>query len=104
MNVLCIGYYDKFSRLFLGVKKHFKTKHPTAYFTIDSMYLSGYLYTLIRGQKGSWLSQKAWRLAKKNKNKYKAYLANSHKYKNFDLNKLTSSLFNRSEERRVGNE
>ncbi|HLS12135.1 MAG TPA: hypothetical protein VK050_08235 [Flavobacteriaceae bacterium] len=94
MNVLCIGYYDKFSRLFLGVKKHFKTKHPTAYFTIDSMYLSGYLYTLIRGQKGSWLSQKAWRLAKKNKNKYKAYLANSHKYKNFDLNKLTSSLFN----------
>lgn len=94
MNVLCIGYYDKFSRLFLGVKKHFKSKYPTADFTIDSMYFSGYLYTLIRRQKGNWLSLKAWRLAKKNKEKYKVHLASSRQYKNFDLDKLTSGVFN----------
>lgn len=94
MNVLCIGYYDKFSRLFLGVKKHLKNNYPTAKFTIDSMYFSGYLYTLVRGQKGNWLSLKAWRLAKKNKGKYNAFLATSHLYKNFDLDKLANSIFN----------
>lgn len=94
MNVLCIGYYDKFSRLFLGVKKHLKSNYPTAKFTVDSMYFSGYLYTLVRGQKGNWLSLKAWRLAKRNKKKYNEFLATSHLYKSFDLDKLANSIFN----------
>lgn len=94
MKVLCIGYYDKFSRLFLGVKKHLKNKYPTAKFTIDSMYFSGYLYTILRGQKGNWLSLKAWRLAKKNKEKYSTFLASSHLYKSFDLDKLVIPFFN----------
>lgn len=58
------------------------------------MYFSGYLYTLVRGQKGQWLSFKAWRLAKKNKEKYNASLASSHLYKNFNLDKLANSIFN----------
>lgn len=94
MKVLCIGYYDKFSRLFLGVKKHLKNNYPAAKFTVDSMYFSGYLYTLLHGQKGNWLSLKAWRLAKKNKERYNTLLASSHLYKDFDLDKLASSIFN----------
>lgn len=94
MNVLCIGYYDKFSRLFLKIKKHFKNIYPNAKFTVDSMYFSGYLYTLFRGQQGSFLSFKAWRLAKKNKEKYNVHLASSRLYKNFDLDKLILSIYN----------
>lgn len=94
MNVLCIGYYDKFSRLFLHIEKHLKNKFPTINFTVDSMYLSGFLYTLIRRKKGSWLSLKAWRLAKRNKKKYNHLLASSHLYKSFDLNKLINRVFN----------
>ena len=47
MNILCIGYYDKFSRFFLEIKKELKKKDENLKFTILSIHFSGFIYFLI---------------------------------------------------------
>lgn len=82
MNVICIGYFDKFSRYFLDIKKHLKANlNTTLQFKIYSIYLSGFLYAFIRFQYSSWLPLKAWLLVLKKRTFYSSKIDTSTEYK-----------------------
>ncbi|MBT8375659.1 MAG: hypothetical protein KJO22_02200 [Bacteroidia bacterium] len=98
MNVICIGYFDKFSRYFLDIKKHLKTNFSSnLHFRIYSIYFSGFLYAFIRLNHSSWLPVKAWLLVLQNKTSYKAKIASSNTYKGIEYEtfiKFHTSLSN----------
>lgn len=81
MNVLCIGFYDKFSRFFIGLKK----ETPNIKLKILSINLSGYLYSLLRFTSSSPITFKAWFKVLLNKKKYLRILQSHSTYKNIDL-------------------
>jgi capsular polysaccharide export protein len=85
MNVYCIGYYDKFSRFFLGIKKELKKKYPNLKFKISSLYWGGFLYSYIRITTSSLISFKAWINVCFNKRKYLKIVKNNLPYKNIIL-------------------
>jgi len=82
MNILCIGYYDKHSRFFLGIKKQLQKETYNLNFKINSIHLSGFLYTFLRFQYSIWLPMKVWLRAIKNKKKYITIIDSSDIYKN----------------------
>ena len=87
-KVLCIGYYDKFSRFFLQIKKQFTEDNRGVHMTILSTYLSGFLYSFIRFQGGEWISAKAWIRALKYKKIHQKYLSEDVVYKGININEL----------------
>ncbi|EDP71786.1 hypothetical protein FBALC1_04842 [Flavobacteriales bacterium ALC-1] len=82
MTVMCIGYYDKFSRFFLDIKKHLQIQHNSFInFKVYSIHFSGFLYTLFRLNFSCWLPLKAWFLVQRKKRFYKTVINSSDVYK-----------------------
>ncbi|WP_296380993.1 hypothetical protein [Winogradskyella sp.] len=82
MTVICIGYFDKFSRYFLDIERHLKNNHDVSInFKIYSIHFSGFLYTLIRLKPSSWISFKAWCLAYIKRKYYLEIISQSNTYK-----------------------
>ncbi|TBN05626.1 hypothetical protein EYD45_04955 [Hyunsoonleella flava] len=88
MKVLCIGYYDKFSRFFIGIKKELKKEFPGLEFKIKSIFFSGFFYAFIRNTSSSFLPFKSWLNVLFNKKKYLTTLNKSIVYKNINLESL----------------
>lgn len=89
MKVLCISYYDKFSRFFIGIEKELKKTTPSTQFEILSLYPSGYFYSLFRGVTSTLASFKCWLSAYKNRRKYASILSQKKPvYREFDLDRL----------------
>ena len=87
MNIICIGYYDKFSRFFLDINQHLKENHNSKVkFKIYSIFFSGFLYTLFRVKFSSWLPAKAWFLVLKTKRVYNNIINESTEYKGVVFN------------------
>lgn len=87
MNIICIGYYDKFSRFFLDINQHLKDNHNSKVrLKIYSIFLSGFLYTLFRVKFSSWLPAKAWFLVLKTKRVYNNIINESTEYKGVSFN------------------
>lgn len=82
MTVICIGYFDKFSRFFLDIEKHLKDKsNASVNLKIYSIHFSGFLYTFFRLKFSSWIPVKAWVKAKRKKRFYKKCIKASDTYK-----------------------
>ncbi|NRD24568.1 hypothetical protein HNV10_15040 [Winogradskyella litoriviva] len=82
MTVICIGYFDKFSRFFLDIEKHLKINSKTSiHFKIYSIHISGFLYTLFRLKFSSWITLKAWFLVQKKQKTYKRIINSSELFK-----------------------
>lgn len=94
MKILCIGYYDKFSRFFDYLRKDFQKKETVSEFKIFNMYLSGTLYEWLRFRKSNWISFDAWMLSRKRLKTYKQSLKESNHYKDFDLEQIISMNIN----------
>lgn len=93
MKVVCIGYYDKFARFFIGIKKQLAQTNPKLKFSIISIYLSGYLYSLLRFIPSSLISYQAlWRSYFYHKN-YKQILSKNSTYKDFAIEQLTQHYY-----------
>lgn len=88
-KVLCIGYYDKFTRFFLHLKKRIKQENQAASVVVESTYFSGFLYGLIRLQSSGWLSMRAWFRAVRKKKQYQKQLSLDKVYKGFVIDELT---------------
>lgn len=88
MKILCIGYYDKFSRFFLGIKKELKKEYPNISFKVLSIYPSGFLYAFLRFKSSSLISYKAWYNAIIKRKKYLKILNNNSEYKGIEINTL----------------
>ncbi|WP_147678947.1 capsular polysaccharide export protein, LipB/KpsS family [Algibacter pacificus] len=84
MKILCIGYYDKFSRFFLGLKK----ASPALNIKILSLYFSGYLYSIFRLTPSTLLSFKSWANALVNKKKYLNIINHQNAYKNISFESI----------------
>jgi capsular polysaccharide export protein len=90
-TILAVGYYDDFARFFLAIKKEFKKKDAEIRFTYFSIYLSGYLYFILKFNKVSFFSFRVWLQAlKKNREYTKFLLSKSISYKGINLNKIIS--------------
>ena len=88
MKILSIGYYDDFARFYLEIKKEFKKKDTQVQFKYLSLYLSGYLYFLVRLQDVSFFSFKVWMNIFFNKSKYRNIIKENKVYKGIDLDKI----------------
>lgn len=88
MNILCIGYFDKHSRFFLGIKKALNSQTHYLNLEIKSIHFSGFLYTFLRFKLSSWLSMKAWLHAILNKKKYLQVINHDTCYKDIDFKNL----------------
>lgn len=87
MKILTIGYYDDFARFFLSIKRELKSIDKNIEFKYLSLYLSGYLYFLVRLHQVSFFSFGVWTKVLINKSKYKK-LAKDKTYKGIDLDKI----------------
>ena len=67
MNILCVGYFDKFSRFFLAIERHLKKDYPYVKLNILSIHISAFLYTILRFKFSSLITFKSWFYALKNK-------------------------------------
>ncbi|MGO2102538.1 MAG: capsular polysaccharide export protein, LipB/KpsS family [Psychroflexus halocasei] len=88
MKLLCVGYYDKFSRFFIGIHKELKKKLPESEIKIASLYTSGFLYSFIRFYSSINISFKVWCKVLINYKSYKKQLQKNQT--DFDLDKLIS--------------
>ncbi len=71
MKILCLSTLDKFSRFYLDIERQLKTESESAIdLKIYSIYFSGFLYTFLRDKFSSWISLKAWFLARRRKEEY----------------------------------
>lgn len=86
MKVICVGYYDKFSRFFIGVQKALKQHGVIADFHILSIHFSGFLYTWLRRTSGFWLPLRAWRNAQEQRQKYLEICRTQHNYHGIAFN------------------
>lgn len=90
-KVLCIGYYDKFSRFFLHIKNEFYIDNQNVIIPVLSTYLSGFLYGFLRFQSSGWISARAWWKASRNRKTYLRLLTKNSTYKGFDIEKLITN-------------
>jgi capsular polysaccharide export protein len=87
MTIICIGYYDKFSRFFLDIKRHLNIKTDSKInFKIYSIHLSGFLYTFLRFSFSCWLPFKAWLLARRKRKVYSQIIIENKSYQGIDWN------------------
>ena len=87
MKILTVGYYDDFARFFLSIKKELKTRNPNIQFNYLSLYLSGWLYFIVRFQRASFFSFKVWVNTFIKRNKYNEFLNNKF-YKGINLDNI----------------
>lgn len=88
MKLLCVGYYDKFSRFFIGIHKELKKELPKSDIKIASLYTSGFLYSFIRFYSSVNISFKAWCKVLMNYKSYKKQLLKNQI--DLDLDELIS--------------
>ncbi|BAO76640.1 hypothetical protein [Winogradskyella sp. PG-2] len=90
MTVLCLGYFDKFSRFFLDIKKNLQngSSQPLD-FKVYSIHFSGFLYTLLRLKFSSWIALKARFLVRRKKASYIGIINETKLYKNLPYNDYT---------------
>lgn len=88
MQLICIGYYDKFSRLFIGIEKALKKDGLETSILIVSIYLSGFLFGWLRFKKSLIAPFAAWRLAKKQKQKYFKIIEEGDYYRSINFKEL----------------
>lgn len=88
MKVICIGYYDKFSRFFIGVEKALQNKGFSTQFQILSIHFSGFLYTWLRKKSGFWLPLRAWRKAQNQRQHYLEVCRTQNDYHRIDFKSL----------------
>lgn len=88
MKLLCVGYYDKFSRFFIGIHKEIKEQLPSCEIKVVSLYTSGYLYSAIRMYSSVNIAFKAWFKVLLHYKSYELKLAQTNT--DFDLDKLIS--------------
>lgn len=93
MKVVCIGYYDKFARFFIGIKKQLTTKHPQVKFSILNIYFSGYFYALLRFIPSSFISYRALTKSFLQRKRYKKILSKYSSYKGFSIEELTQNYY-----------
>ncbi|WP_299112305.1 hypothetical protein [uncultured Winogradskyella sp.] len=87
MKVICLSTLDKFSRFYLDIERELKAKSKTNIsLKVFSLYLSGFLYTLIRLKHSSWISVKAWILAQRKRKLYSEIINSQNTYKNIKFN------------------
>jgi capsular polysaccharide export protein len=87
MKVICLSTLDKFSRFYLDIERELKAKSKTDIsLKVFSLYLSGFLYTLIRLKYSSWISVKAWVLAQRKKKLYSEIINSQNTYKSIKFN------------------
>lgn len=86
MKLLCVSYYDKFSRFFIGIHKELKKELPKSEIKIASLYTSGFLYSFIRFFSSINISFKVWFKVLMNYKSYKKQLLKNQT--DFDLDKL----------------
>jgi len=88
MTIVCIGYFDKFSRFFLDIKSQLSaTQKSQLIFKIYSVYFSGFLYTLLRLNFSVWLPLKAWFLVARKRRYYKTIINSNSVYKDLEYTK-----------------
>lgn len=87
-RILAIGYYDDFARFFLSIKKEFFKNNQRSDFKYISLYLSGYIYWILRSRNVSLISFISVFKILKNKKKYKRELNKSSIYKGIDTDLL----------------
>lgn len=88
MQLICIGYYDKFSRLFIGIEKALKKDGLETSILIISIYLSGFLFGWLRFRKSLNAPFASWQLAKKEKEKYLKIIKEGDDYRFINFNEL----------------
>lgn len=88
MKLLCVSYYDKFSRFFIGIHKELNKELPKSEIKIASLYTSGFLYSFIRFFSSINISFKVWLKVLMNYKSYKKQLLENETV--FDLDKLIS--------------
>jgi capsular polysaccharide export protein len=93
LKILAIGYYDDFARFFLAIKKELIKKDANIEFKYLSLYLSGYLYWLLRSRNVSFFSFTVWINAFKNRKKYLNIIDTEKTYKNIDLENVIKYHF-----------
>jgi capsular polysaccharide export protein len=87
MKIICFSTLDKFSRFYLDIERIIKANFQgDTKVRIYSLYLSGFLYPFIRFKFSSWIAYKAWRIARKNKNKYRSIITSQKEYKGLTYN------------------
>lgn len=87
MKILCLSTLDKFSRFYLDIEEEIRAKNKSDInFKIFSLYFSGFFYTLLRFKFSSWVSLKAWFLARRKKEEYTATINNVIEYKGIIFN------------------
>lgn len=88
MKILCIGYYDKFSRFFLGIRKELKKEFPKLDFKIFNLYFSGFFYGFLRNVPSALFSFRAWKNVFFNKRKYLKIIEKHTHYRTISLENL----------------
>ena len=88
MHLICIGYYDKFSRFFIGIEKALKKNGLQISILILSIHISGFLYGWLRFKKSINIPIKAWRLANKRKERYLEIIGQGDFYKSINFTEL----------------
>jgi capsular polysaccharide export protein len=87
MKILCLSTLDKFSRFYLDIEHELSTKSKSKVnLKVFSIYLSGYLYPLLRFKFSCWISVKAWFRVKRKKEFYKTIVKQTAPYKGISFN------------------
>ncbi len=87
MKILAIGYYDDFARFFLAIKQALKASEKSVEFRYLSLYLSGFLYFLLRLQPVVFLPLVVRLRVLRYKKKYQK-IATAGTYQGIDLNAI----------------
>lgn len=85
MNILCLGYQDKFSRFYILISKALKHDGVNHSIYIHSYFLSGYLFSVLRFYRSSLMSYHALFKSLTNKKKYDKIVKNNNTYKGIHL-------------------
>lgn len=88
MNIIAIGYFDDFARFFLKIKKELKVRNAITKinFNYFSLYLSGFLFFILRFKKVNFISCKVWFNKIFKIKKYRRILKNQNIYKGVNIN------------------
>lgn len=87
MKILFLSTLDKFSRFYLDIEKELRAKKGSNMsLKVFSLYFSGFFYTFLRFKFSSWVSLKAWFLARRKKDDYTNIINNTIEYKGIIFN------------------
>ncbi|WP_407557631.1 hypothetical protein [Winogradskyella sp. 4-2091] len=88
MKVICLSTLDKFSRFYLDIERQLKAKNNSKIsLKVYSLYVSGFLYTFLRLKPSTWITAKAWILAKRKRKHYFKIISSQDHYKSIQFHK-----------------